>query len=136
MHRSPSNKVYIGISCAPVKRWNNGKGYKYNPYFWRCIQKYGWENIEHIILYEGLSLDEAKKKEVELVCQYRSNDRLYGYNISGGGDGLVSEESRIKMSKSRKGNNYCVGRILKQDTKKRISDSLREYYSSHTPTFL
>ena len=135
MHKAPSGRVYIGLSCSPEKRWNKGKGYIKNPYFWRCIKKYGWDNIEHIILYEGLSLKEAKEKEVELISKYKSNNRKYGYNISGGGDDNVSEESRRKMSESRKGNKYSVGRILKQETKDMIARSLKEYYSTHSPTF-
>ncbi len=135
IHKAPSGRVYVGISKEPQKRWNGGRDYKYNPYFWRAIQKYGWDNIEHIILESGLALSEAKEKEVELVAKYKSNSRQYGYNISGGGDGAVSEESRIKMSKARKGNNNCAGRILRKETKKKISNSLKEYYSSHCPTF-
>lgn len=62
-HTSPSNKVYIGItSQKPIYRWNNGLGYNKQQYFWRAIQKYGWENFFHEILFEGLGEEEAKEK--------------------------------------------------------------------------
>ena len=64
-HTSPSGKVYIGITGRTVKeRWGkNGNGYKYCPYFYRAIKKYGWDNIKHEILYEGLTEDERSPKE-------------------------------------------------------------------------
>ena len=52
MHVSPSKKYYIGITSQAVnKRWKNGKGYKSSPYFYNAIQKYGWNNFEHNILF-------------------------------------------------------------------------------------
>lgn len=40
-HVSPSNKVYIGITSKnPLRRWENGNGYKNNKYFYRAILKY------------------------------------------------------------------------------------------------
>ena len=135
-HTAPSGRAYIGISKNPTKRWNMGNGYRYNPYFWRCIQKYGWDNITHEILFVGLSLDDAKAKEVELIAEFRTNEREFGYNISGGGDGLTAEESRRKMSQSRIGNTNCVGRKISEESKEKISLSLKEYYSTHNPYFL
>ena len=134
-HTAPSGRVYIGISIDPEKRWNSGKGYRANPYFWRSIQKYGWDNIKHEILFSGLCLADAKAKEVELIAQFKSNEREFGYNISGGGDGLVADESRMKMSLSRRGNNNCLGRVLCQESKNRISSSLKKYYSEHEQYF-
>jgi predicted GIY-YIG superfamily endonuclease len=51
-----NNKKYIGItSQKPEKRWGNGKNYKKNTYIRRAIDKYGWDNFEHIILKTNLS---------------------------------------------------------------------------------
>ena len=101
MHITPSNKRYVGITCRnPKYRWNNGKGYKSNKHFYSAIDKYGWENIEHIILFENLSKEDAEEKEIELIKMYRSSDREYGYNIEKGGKcvGKVSEETKNKLS--------------------------------------
>ena len=87
MHRNKiNNKVYIGItSQIPEKRWHYGLGYKQNPAFWNAIQKYGWNNFEHIILQEGLNREDAENIEIETIKQYNSNDSDFGYNISKGG---------------------------------------------------
>lgn len=109
MHKSPDGKKYIGItSKKPEHRWNHGKGYWSNKYFSNAIQKHGWNNFEHIIIYSGLSKIEACEKEKELIKLYKSNNPAYGYNISSGGENPAegvkfSEETRRKMSISHKG---------------------------------
>ena len=68
-HTSPSNKVYIGITSKSCQeRWANGNGYKGNSIFSKSIKKYGWKNISHEILYEGLTKKEAIKKEKERLA--------------------------------------------------------------------
>ena len=63
-----NKKQYIGITKRnPKHRWNNGKGYIYNSYFYNSIEKYGWDNFEHTVLYENLSENQAKQKEMELI---------------------------------------------------------------------
>ena len=54
MHIFPNNKVYIGITNKNVNsRWRkNGVGYTNCPRMNNAINKYGWENVEHKILYE------------------------------------------------------------------------------------
>ena len=88
MHTSPSSKKYIGITSRDVKkRWANGYGYMGHDYFYKAIQKHGWENIKHEILFENLTETEAKQKEMELIAFYKSYDREFGYNQTLGGDG-------------------------------------------------
>ena len=83
-HTFPSSKVYIGITkFDPKYRWlNNGRGYKTQTTFFNAIIKYGWINFKHEILYKNLSEEQALDKEEELIQQYKSYDRRYGYNIS------------------------------------------------------
>ena len=86
-HTTPSGKVYVGItSNEPKRRWNSGHGYKHCTGFWNAICKYGWNNIQHDILYTGLTKDEAEKAERELISEYKSTDSNFGYNIMQGGD--------------------------------------------------
>lgn len=90
IHKFPNKKVYIGITDRPVKtRWGvNGCGYNQQPVMWNAIQKYGWDNIEHIILFDNLSQEEASKKEKELIKEYNSQiHNGHGYNIQDGGFG-------------------------------------------------
>lgn len=86
-HTCPNGKVYIGITMQnPKKRWGSGMGYQQNAHFFRAIVKYGWDNIKHEILYEGLSEEEAYKTERRLIKEYKSNEYAYGYNRSEGGE--------------------------------------------------
>lgn len=107
-HTSPSNKVYIGITCkAPTDRWASGFGYEHQVYFFRAIVKYGWINFKHEILFEGLTKEEAEVKEVELISQYNSADLNYGYNIDLGGDNhRLSVETRKKISDVKTGRKW------------------------------
>lgn len=118
-HTSPSNKVYIGITCQkPKSRWKNGNGYAHSPHFLSAIKKYGWDNFKHEILFENLSHDEAEKKEVELIKEYRSTDRKYGYNADSGGNVLKqhSEETKRKIGEAHKGMKY--GEDFKEKVRK------------------
>lgn len=86
-HTAPNGKVYIGITRqSPEKRWSNGAGYRGYGVFRNAIKKYGWGNIQHEILLSGLTREEAKKKEIELIALYKSTERKHGYNMSPGGD--------------------------------------------------
>ena len=103
-HTTPSGKVYIGItSQRPLRRWRCGNGYKSNPYFYHAIQKYGWDNIEHEILFKNLSEDDAKNKEIDLIEQYGSYNRDKGYNLTLGGEGTTghkwTDEEKKQISK-------------------------------------
>lgn len=85
-HITPNNKIYIGITSKnPIYRWRYGNGYRTNPHFWKAIQKYGWDNIRHEILFENLTQEEAEQKEMELISLYQSTNPRYGYNLEKGG---------------------------------------------------
>lgn len=116
MHIFPNKKKYIGITKqTPENRWLNGKGYtkcgKRNSPMANAIIKYGWENVEHKILCENLSFEEANAKEKELITKYKTNvcryGSAYGYNATDGGDGnhghVMSKEARAKLSENHKG---------------------------------
>ena len=84
------DKYYVGITSVGVKaRWGkNGKNYK-GQVFYRAIQKYGWENIQHEIIAENLTKNEACSLETSLIVELKSYDK-YGYNINLS-DGNISE---------------------------------------------
>lgn len=135
-HTSPSGKRYVGITCTSAEqRWSNGSGYKKNFYFYRAIQKYGWDSFQHTILFEGLTLEEAKSIEIRLIKEWNLTDKQFGYNLREGGDGSFTIESRMKMSASRIGNKNCVGRMIPEEQRIKISNSLKAYYSTHSNPF-
>ena len=111
MHVAPNGKKYIGITKLDLKaRWQNGKGYKSNILFYRAINKYGWENINHILLFKNMTKEEAEKKEIELIKKLNTTNTKYGYNIEKGGNhvGKVSEKTKEKLRISHLGIKYSI----------------------------
>ncbi len=118
-HTCPNGKVYIGITGGDVNdRWKNGLGYKRNEHFYRAIEKYGWENINHEILAENLTKEEAEQLEIELILKYESSNKLYGYNCTNGGEcvGKHTNETKQKISEKNKGKAHAQT----EETKEKI----------------
>ena len=102
-HTSPSGKVYIGITKRKAEyRWLNGNGYKNHQHFYNAIQKYGWENITHEILFTGLTKQQAEEEEKRLICEYNATNRRYGYNKTYGGEFGAKHTSETKEKISKK----------------------------------
>ena len=129
-----NNKKYIGVTRQlPEQRWKNGKGYVRNEYFYRAIQKYGWDNFEHEVVLVNLTKEQAEMFEVEMIKYYRSNQKEFGYNIEGGGNlhKEVSEETRQKVRESKLGNkNPNFGKCGKLNPfyGKHHTEEMKEYY--------
>lgn len=80
-HICPNGKVYIGITgCTPEVRWQGGYGYKDNGRFFKDILKYGWDNISHMILAQGLTKEQATEMEATQIAIHKSILPQYGYN--------------------------------------------------------
>lgn len=102
-HITPNGFSYIGItSLEPEKCWKNGKGY-YGTLFEEMILKYGWENIEHEILYTGLTEAEARYLKYYSICEHSSYigfDDCSGYNcVLGNDDLLIARLTRKSINK-------------------------------------
>lgn len=122
MHTNTINgKKYVGItSKEPNRRWKgNGSGYRNNEHFWNAIQKYGWDNFEHYVIYQELSLDEASSIEKELITKYNTNNPNFGYNLTSGGEygQELSDESRRKMSDKAK------NRVITEEWRQHLSEA-------------
>lgn len=81
-HIFPNNKYYIGIAKDPEKRWAKGKGYKANKPLYDAIQKYGWENIKHIIIQDYTEKRYAESAEGLLIYIFNASNKQFGYNKS------------------------------------------------------
>ena len=102
MHISPSNKRYIGITSQKIeRRWRNGKGYTNNIHFANAINKYGWDNFQHIIIAKRLTKEVAEWLEIELIREWNTTDINKGYNVNLGGE-IKSQEVLEKISNSLK----------------------------------
>ena len=115
-----NGKKYIGITCQkPEQRWRNGKGYINNEYFYRAIEKYGWHNFYHEILYTDLTKEEAENIEIRLIAEYQTTDNELGYNIEAGGNSTekFTDEIKQKISKA------LVGHECSEETRRKISEA-------------
>ena len=126
-HKNKINeKVYIGItSQKPEQRWGSqGCNYKSSPHFYSAIQKYGWDNFEHNILFTDLTKEQACLKEQELIKEYNSTNREFGYNSTSGGDIFtMNEETKQKMSQAMIRNQNGLGHPCSEEKKKKISNA-------------
>lgn len=122
-HIFPNGKSYIGITCVKpyYYRWRAGSSYNKQPKVYNAIKKYGWANIQHEILYENLSQEDANRIEQEMIAKFNSVEN--GYNVSTGGGGTFgipcSEETRQKIGNANRGK-PCVNR-----------DNLAKYRAIH-----
>lgn len=127
-----NRKVYIGQTSQhpPEKRWLNGKGYSGNKHFDAAIKKYGWNNFEHKILYNNLSINEANDLEAFLINQYNSTNNKYGYNIKPGGRNSPHSEQTNKLISQSK-----MGHIVTDETKRKISENHADCSGKNNPRY-
>ena len=152
-----NGKVYIGqtkYGDDPNKRWLDGRGYRDSSYFGNAVNKYGWENFNHEILHNGLTLEEANYYESLEITNYNSMDPQFGYNqTGGGGNNIFSEDLRQKMVQIKNTPEYREnqrnkklgkklfpnGRIISDITKQKQSSvnmGKRSMYKNGTYTFV
>lgn len=84
-----NNKIYIGQTVEPEKRWwqhcNNAKNCRDEYPIHNAIRKYGKGNF----LFEVIEWTEGyNEREIELIKQYNSISPN-GYNVAGGGANAV-----------------------------------------------
>ena len=126
MHVNKINgKKYIGQTCQiPQRRWANGLGYIESTKFYNAIKKYGWDNFEHIVVQDNLTLNEANALEEDLIKKFQTTLDKNGYNLqSGGMNKCHSEETKKKMSDAQK------GRIFTEESKKKMSIKRKGMYA-------
>ena len=130
-----NNKVYVGITRQkPELRWRKGKGYKDNIYFTKAIEKYGWDNFKHVIVFKNIPKDLACREEILLIKRYRKQGICY--NIANGGEGSQAfpEEAKEKLRKyvgplaSQYGKKHSLERVAQQSKiAKKLWEDQREH---------
>ena len=124
-HVTPDGMYYFGQSQNVEKRWsNNGAGYKgtaLQPY----IEKFGWENIKHIILFENQTKEDALFIE-DFLIETAQED---GVCINKKRSGNISKEEGYKQDYDKhyyKKNKNKKNQYHEQNRDK-ISDYQRDY---------
>lgn len=86
---------YIGITNNYLKRMNHHQHEKKNPIKLRIMKKYGWS---HFIIWDSLSKEEAKEREIFLIKYFGRIDLKTGQlaNMTDGGEGCLSLSEELK----------------------------------------
>lgn len=102
-----NNKIYIGKSKNPPSRWNRhiktayGNRKKEKFYIHRALVKHSVNNFIFSTIQSLSNEDDANKAEKYWIKFYQSNNSLFGYNQTEGGEGcsdkITSEATREKM---------------------------------------
>ncbi len=125
-----NDKIYIGQTKYSLEKRaeKNGINYKGSKYFYRAIQKYGWENFSPEILKDNLTQEEANELEEYYIKFFDSINPLIGYNIRpGGNNSELSKESKQIISEKAKNrykdktNNPMYGKTHSDEAKKKMS---------------
>lgn len=121
---NPFTEGYIGIAKVTpnANRWNSGLKLSYIScdHFYKVICKYGEEKIFTKILYDGLTIEQANCIEFT----YRPFTHI-GWNIrqGGGNRGILAESTKLKISLTKKNQEYPYEKIFTEETREKIRKS-------------
>jgi len=139
-----NNKKYIGQGEIVAERWVNHRcslrnNRHSNVHLQNAWNQYGEENFQFYIL-EVCESEILDNREKYFISLYQSKNRLFGYNMTDGGLGVVGIEFTIKEIQRRvieKRNRVVtditrqrmrdaqIGKTLSEETKKKISMAQR-----------
>ena len=118
VHITPDGMHYYGVTNNPKRRWEgNGRLYKttaLQPY----IEKFGWENIQHIILFENQSKEDALKIEDSLI-------------ISGWEKGNCINQQRSGNISKEEGYFREYRREYREENREKYNEYQREYHREY-----
>ena len=133
-HVTPDGMYYFGATQNVERRWsNNGAEYKrtaLQPY----IEKFGWDNIKHIVLFKDQTRENALWIEDFLIETARED----GVCINKQRSGLVSKEEGYKQEYYQQNKQqireyqqeYC------QKNRDEILEQKRDYYQKNRDEIL
>ena len=129
-YTSPSGKSYIGQTINEESRKTQHRNSKSKTAFANAIRKYGFDNMNYEVVFTVETKSERfvhgmlNCAEQHYIKEYDTFN--HGYNLTSGGDAnySVSEESRKKMSVSKKGENHPLyGKNLSAEHKQKLSEA-------------
>ena len=124
-HITPDGMYYFGQTQNVERRWsNNGAGYK-GTALYPYIEKYGWNNIQHIVLFKDQTKENALWIENFLIETAREDGVCINKNRSGN----VSKEEGYSQEY------YEINKEQVQERQKQYyeqnKDKIREYYEQN-----
>ena len=118
-------KVYIGHSRNVPDRWRRHRsklrhGSHENSYLQAAYNKHGELNFVYEVVLECAEAD-LVLHEMEAIASCKSNNPVFGYNLSDGGEGwgLLTQAARDKISEKLR------GLPKTEEHKRKLGDSLR-----------
>ena len=133
-HVTPDGMYYFGQTQNVERRWsNNGAEYKrtaLQPY----IEKYGWDNIQHIILFRDQTKEDALFIENFLIETAREDGVCINKNRSG----LISKEEGYSQEYYQRNREKELERRREhyQKNREKRLEQRREYYQRNRDEIL
>ena len=132
-HVTPDGMYYFGATSNIKRRWrNNGAEYKktsLQPY----IEKFGWENIQHIVLFKDQSKENALWIEDFLITTARED----GVCINKQRSGNICKEEGYIQQKSKQYYETNKGQIQErhkqyyEQNKQQMLEQQKQYYETN-----
>lgn len=135
-HITPDGMYYFGQTNDIKRRWRgNGAEYKETALY-TYIEKYGWDNIQHIVLFENQTRENALFIENFLIETAREDGVCINKNRSGN----VSKEEGYKQdydkhyykkNKDKKKQYYETNKDKKMEYTRQYREKNREKYNEY-----
>jgi group I intron endonuclease len=128
------HRIYVGQTWRTLKQRKKDHRtsfQRYNSIFYKTIRKYGWDVWDWSIVDKCSSQTELDKSESKWIKFYREHLFYKCLNLtSGGGNGKLSEEGRIKLSLACRGHKHSEE--TKQKMRKPKSEEHKKKMSQHS----
>ena len=131
-HVTPDGLYYFGQTQNVERRWsNNGAGYK-GTALYPYIEKYGWDNIQHIVLFRDQTKEDALWIEGFLITTARED----GVCINQRRSGNVSKEEGYQQQRCKQYREQNKDKIseYQRDYREQNKDKTREYNQQYYET--
>ena len=124
-HVTPDGMYYFGQTNDIKRRWeSNGIHYKETSLY-PYIEKFGWDNIKHIILFENQSKENALWIEDFLITTAQEDGVCINKNRSG----LVSKEDGYRRRRDKQ--YYEQNKDKKKQYYEQNKDKKKQYYEQN-----